>query len=65
MKFGKPILSPAPCIPSHLTFECRTCARLSGNEAFTTQFPVIDATKADWPDGVCPMFMAVAMKEAA
>jgi hypothetical protein len=31
----------------------------------TGKFPVIDATKALWPAGTCPMFMAVAMKEAA
>jgi hypothetical protein len=65
VKFPPPMLAPAHCIPEEQCTQCRSCARLSIEEARTSQFPVIDATKADWPDGVCPMFMAVAMKEAA
>lgn len=55
----KPLLMQAPCIPSERTTECRDCKRLSGPEAITPKYPVIDATKVDWPDGVCPMFISL------
>ena len=51
----RPMLEPARCIPSETATDCRNCQRLSGNDAITSRFPVIDASVIRWPEGVCPM----------
>jgi hypothetical protein len=57
----KPMLMRAPCIPSEVSCECRGCQRFSGPEVVSNAYPVIDATKAAWPEGRCPMLLSEAV----